>query len=171
MKPPVIETDRLRLRGLTADDFKPLVEFWSQDRTKHRGGPYNASTAWRILATEIGHWSLRGYGRFAIDELSTGTLCGVVGPWFPYGYPGPEIGWDLMPGFEGRGYATEAAKAARAYAYNTIGWPGAVSLIHPFNESSIAVAERLGAKSVGQIQQPGYGPLMVYRHPGPEALT
>ena len=48
------------------------------------------------------------------------------------------------PGFEGHGFATEAARAARAHAYGTLGWPTAVSYVDADNHRSAALALRLG---------------------------
>ena len=82
----------------------------------------------------------------------------------------PEIGWLLLPGFEGRGYATEAARAARAYAYDSLGWTTAVSYCDPENVRSLAVARRLGC-----TEDPAAEPFdpgdIVFRHPAPEALA
>ncbi len=165
---PVIETERLRLRLAGPDDFQPLAEFYASDRARFVGGPLDAAATWRVLAVEIGHWNMRGYGRFAIEERSSGAFCGIVGPWCPLGWPEPEIGWDLMAGFEGRGYATEAGRAARQFAYGTLGWKTAISLIALGNDGSRGVAKRLGATHEGMYQHAMFGELEVWRHPSPE---
>ncbi|MEM1298021.1 MAG: GNAT family N-acetyltransferase [Pseudomonadota bacterium] len=170
MTPPVIETERLLLRALGEQDFAPLAAFYASDRAKFVGGPMDSESTWRMLATEIGHWALRGYGRFGVEEKATGATVGLVGPWNPEGWPEPEIGWDLMNGFEGKGYATEAGRAALAYSYNTLGWPTAISLVADGNYGSAAVALRLGARQDGTYTHVRWGPMTVYRHPGPEDL-
>ena len=109
------------------------------------------------MALGLGHWLLRGFGNWALEEKSTGVFVGWCGLWFPEGFPEPEVGWGLMRDKHGRGYATEAAMRARAYAYETLGWKTAISLIGRDNHRSIRVAERLGATlrasltSVGSI--------------------
>ncbi|MGR3469083.1 MAG: GNAT family N-acetyltransferase, partial [Shimia sp.] len=63
---PTLHTERLILRALNEDDFAPLAAFYADDRSRFVGGPKDADQTWRILATEIGHWTLRGYGRFGV---------------------------------------------------------------------------------------------------------
>ncbi|MFK7941585.1 MAG: GNAT family N-acetyltransferase [Paracoccaceae bacterium] len=168
MTPPIIETERLHLRGLAPRDFAPLCAFYASDRARFVGGPLDPEQTWRTLATEIGHWSLRGYGRFGVEEKSSGTLVGVIGPWNPEGWPEPEIGWDLMNGHEGKGYATEAGRAALDYAYGTLGWPTAISLVADGNDGSAAVAKRLGAVEDGPYLHPRFGATQIWRHAAPE---
>lgn len=163
---PTLTTDRLTLRGPDARDIPLLRSFYASDRSAFVGGPKNADDAWRQLATEIGHWTLRGYGRWIAE--AGGTQVGLVGLWNPEGWPEPEIGWDLFEGAEGKGYATEAAQAARDYAYGTLGWATAISLVAPGNDASARVAQRLGAKMERAFTHARFGPLHIYRHPAPE---
>ncbi len=127
--------------------------------------------AWRQLACEIGHWTLRGYGRWMVDVTETGETVGMVGLWNPEGWPEPEIGWDLFEGQEGKGYATEAAAAARAHAYDALGWSTAISLVKPDNTASAAVAKRLGAWHDTSFTHERWGEMQVWRHPAPEDLA
>ncbi|MEM6663990.1 MAG: GNAT family N-acetyltransferase [Pseudomonadota bacterium] len=166
---PTIETERLILRPLGLQDFEPLAAFYASERSKFVGGPENPEWTWRTLALEIGHWTLRGYGRFGVEEKSSGALAGLIGPWNPHGWPEPEIGWDLMNGFEGKGYATEAARAALDYAFETLGWTTAISLVAIGNDGSAAVAKRLGAAHEGDFTHVRFGEMQVWRHKVPEA--
>lgn len=168
---PVIETERLRLRALGPQDFEPLCAFYASNRSSFVGGPMDPEGTWRALACEIGHWTLRGYGRFAVEESETGAMCGLIGPWNPHGWPEPEIGWDLMNGFEGKGYATEAGRATRDFVYNSLGWTTAISLIALGNDGSRGVAQRLGATMERHYTHPRFGEMEVWRHPGPEASS
>ena len=164
---PTLITERLTLRPLKAADFDVFAEFYASDRSKLIGGPANREMSWRILAVEIGHWSLRGYGRWAVEETQSGRFAGVIGPWNPEGWPEPEIGWDLMAGFEGKGYATEAATAALAYAFDTLNWSTAISLVAEPNHGSRRVAQRLGAVQDGMFTHPRFGTMEVWRHTRP----
>lgn len=168
---PTLTTDRLTLRAPTDADFPAFAEFYTSDRAMHVGGPATAEQSWRMLATELGHWSLRGYGRWAVEETATGELAGIIGPWYPLGWPEPEIGWDLMNGFEGKGYATEAAKASLEYAYNSLGWKTAISLVSPPNDGSRKVARRMGASKEGMFTHERHGVLEVWRHLSPSNLA
>lgn len=164
---PVIETERLRLRPLGPQDFAPLCAFYASDRSRFVGGLMDAEQTWRMLATEIGHWTLRGYGRFGVEEKATGATVGVIGPWNPEGWPEPEIGWDLMNGFEGKGYATEAGRAALGFAYGALGWTTAISLVAKGNDASAKVAMRLGAVHDGGYSHARFGEMRIFRHKGP----
>jgi len=165
---PTLTTDRLTLRAPGPRDFPALAAFYGSERSKFVGGPMTAETTWRQLACEIGHWTLCGYGRWTVLQTDTGTPVGMVGLWNPKGWPEPEIGWDLFDGFEGRGYATEAAIAARDFAYDTLGWTTAISLVKPDNRASARVAERLGARRDGTFAHARFGVLDIYRHPAPD---
>ncbi len=167
---PVLTTQRLTMRGPDARDIAPLKAFYASDRSKFVGGPMTGEQAWRQLGTEIGHWTLCGYGRWMVDVTATGQTVGMVGLWNPEGWPEPEIGWDLFDGAEGHGYATEAARAARAHAYDVLNWPTAISLVKPANTASAAVAARLGATPDGEIDHPRLGHLHIWRHPAPRTL-
>ena len=148
-----------------------FADFFASERAKFVGGPTSAEQAWRFLAVELGHWPLRGYGRWAVEETATGKFAGIIGPWNPHGWPEPELGWDLMAGFEGKGYATEAALAARNYAYGVLGWTTAISLVAPGNDASRRVAQRMGAAQDGVFDHERFGVLEIWRHPAPDEIT
>ncbi|MEM1301062.1 MAG: GNAT family N-acetyltransferase [Pseudomonadota bacterium] len=168
---PTLRTERLTLCPITENHFEPLAAFYASDRSRFVGGPTTAERTWRTLATEVGHWGLRGYGRFAVEETATGRMVGIVGPWNPHGWPEPELGWDLMNGSEGKGYATEAAQAARNWAYETLAWKTAISLVADGNDASARVAQRLGCSADGLFTHEVFGQMSVWRHPGPEDVA
>ena len=85
----------------------------------------------------------------------SGLLAGRAGLWQPEGWPGLEVGWCLRREFWGRGYATEAAHTAVGYAFAALGQTHVISLIHPENARSIAVACRLGMKHEGRTDLMG----------------
>lgn len=167
---PTLETDRLILRAPSAVEFEPLAAFYDSDRARFVGGRMDREKVWRHLALEIGHWQMRGYGRWTVVEKASGQAAGIIGPWNPEGWPEPELGWDLFEGFGGKGYATEAALAARNYAYDILNWPTAISLVDPENHASRALAERLGATFDGMFTHVRLGTMQVWRHPAPETL-
>lgn len=168
---PTLTTDRLTLGPLGPDHFDAVAAFYASERSLFVGGLKTPAQSWRQLASEIGHWTLRGYGRFAVTETATGAFVGIVGPWNPEGWPEPELGWDLWDGFEGRGYATEAALAARNWCYDALGWTTAISLVDPANAGSAGVARRLGCAPERMFDLPGHGPVEIWRHPAPANVT
>ena len=167
---PTLETERLIMRAPRIEDFEPWATFYGGERSKFVGGPMTRELAWRSLSGELGHWAMQGYGRWALEEKTTGQVMGIVGLWYPDGFPEREVGWDLFEGATGKGYATEAGRAARDFAYNTLGWTTLISLIAEGNAGSEGVAKRLGAKPDGTFSHERFGPTNIWRHPGPEAL-
>jgi RimJ/RimL family protein N-acetyltransferase len=141
-------TERLLLRPIDPDrDFEPWARAMADERTvKFIGGQVmDRATAWRQMAASIGHWAIRGYGSFSIENRETGEWVGRVGPWYPEGWPAPEVGWTLSPEHWGKGYATEAGRAAIEYVFQTLGWQKVIHVILQGNERSVAVAKKLGS--------------------------
>lgn len=165
---PVLETERLRLRPLAEADLDALTAFYASDRARYYGDLATRSEVWKQMAAFAGSWLLKGFGPWALEERETGRLAGLCGPWAPPRFPEPEITWALFDGFEGRGYATEAARASLDFAHDRLGWETAVSCIHPDNARSIRLAERLGARFDYAWDADGE-PLHIYRHAGPGA--
>ena len=165
---PTLETERLFLRGFRPEDAEAEIDFYASARSASVGGPMPADQAWRLLATIVGHWALRGYGFFALEDKATGAYLGRVGLWYPHGWPEPEIGWTMMATGEGKGYAHEAALAARAWAYDSLGMTTLVSTIEAGNTRSEALARKLGAQRTEAVFKHSSGKLLtIWRHPGP----
>ncbi len=167
---PTVETERLRLRAPRFDDFEAYAAFRGSERARILGGPFDRTDAFEQLAALIGHWALRGYGRWMVADRATDAPLGVIGLFFPEDWPEPEIGWSLFETAEGKGVAYEAALATRAYAYDTLGWRSVASLIAPDNTRSAALARRMGAQIDGHHVHPIIGPLDIWRHAGPEMV-
>ncbi|MBJ3776378.1 GNAT family N-acetyltransferase [Acuticoccus mangrovi] len=147
--PSTIATRRLRLVPWRSDHF-PRVAVFNRDPRATRflgGASTDDGAAWRAFAAIAGHWTLRGYGLYAVEEES-GLLVGGVGLYHPQDWPEPELGYLLLPDRQGRGYATEAARAVRDAAMAR-GLVRLASFIHPENRASIRLAERLGARAEG----------------------
>jgi RimJ/RimL family protein N-acetyltransferase len=167
MQAPTLETERLRLRPWRNDDLDVFAAFMADGaRTQYIGGPLSRGDTWRRIAMFIGHWQLRGFGNWVIEERASGALAGYSGLWKPEGWPEPEVMWGLLPAYGGRGFATEAAARARAYAFEDLKWPTAVSYIASRNTPSQRVAERLGARYEGVAELKGVA-VDVWRHPSP----
>jgi RimJ/RimL family protein N-acetyltransferase len=162
---PVLETERLRLRPWREADLEAFAEFCASEATaRFVGGVCGREDAWRRIAIFLGHWALRGYGNWVVEEKTSGEFAGYSGLWNPLGWPEPEVMWGLRQRFQGRGYATEAARSARDFAYRQLGWTTAVSFIAAENKPSQRVAARLGAVWEGTTELRG-ARVCVYRHP------
>ena len=168
---PTLETERMFLRAMRADDIEAEIAFFQTERSHSVGGPIAAPQVWRAVAGMIGHWALRGYGFWALEEKTTGAYLGRVGLWNPHPWPEPEIGWTLMAPAEGKGFAREAALAARAYAYDTLGWGPLTSVIVPGNTRSEALAARLGARPERDWLSPSGRQAVIWRHPSKAELA
>lgn len=142
---PTLRTPRLTLRPIVFGDYPVYAAFLASPRSVYMGGPYDGWAAWGMFCHEIACWDLFGHGGLIIERQDDGAAMGVIeinhGPLFPE----KELGWTLYEGFEGHGYATEAAAALRDWAFRTLKLPTLVSYFHPENARSIAVAKRLGA--------------------------
>ncbi|MFK7744403.1 MAG: GNAT family N-acetyltransferase [Roseobacter sp.] len=167
---PTITTDRLVLRAPCEADVEPFAAFYASDAARFVGGPQRDFEVWRYVAEVIGHWSLRGFGRWMVERKETPGAIGLVGLHAPLDWPEPEVGWMLWGG-NGKGYASEAGRAARDYGYQTLGMTTLISQISPGNDDSVRVAESMGAvREAADNEHPVYGTLQVYRHPAPEVL-
>jgi RimJ/RimL family protein N-acetyltransferase len=151
----IIETERLILRQIDPDrDFEPWARAMADEDTVRYLGtkPMNRAESWRSLAMAVGHWAIRGYGFFSVEHRETGAWVGRVGPWFPVGWPAPEVGWTISPDHWNQGYATEAARASVDFAFRTLGWPQVIHVIMEGNEASMAVARKIGSSVVREQQ-------------------
>jgi RimJ/RimL family protein N-acetyltransferase len=144
--PELLETPRLILRMFDDKDWDALAELFGDEACVRytTGSTQTRWQSWRTLAAYVGHWTLRGYGPYAVTDRVTGDTLGTVGLWFPGDWPEPEVKWALIRRFWGQGYATEAAAAVIAMAKGDLGWGRLISLIVPENHASKAVARRLG---------------------------
>ncbi|MEL6608575.1 MAG: GNAT family N-acetyltransferase [Pseudomonadota bacterium] len=166
----MIETDRLILRRPEPRDADHIVAFYGTERSQFVGGPCAKPDAWRKASMLLGHWTMRGYGLFAVERKDTGDAIGLMGPWYPEGWADHEIGWHIWrEEDEGHGFATEAALAARRWCRATLGWTRIVSYIAPGNDASVAVATRMGAMRDETAAMPSTGPCLVYLHPENDA--
>lgn len=163
---PVLATERLILRAPRESDLEAMLAFNASARAGFLGGGAARQVVWRSLLSNIGHWALRGFGFWTV-ETRAGEIVGRCGVVFHDEWPEPELGWHLFDGHEGRGYAMEAALAARADAAIRLGLPPLMSLIDAANARSIALALRMGAVPESEIIEPYLRtPVRLYRHPG-----
>jgi RimJ/RimL family protein N-acetyltransferase len=157
-----LETDRLILRMWRNEDFDAYAEMCADPEVmRYLGGKtFDRLEAWRHMALLVGHWQLRGYGHWAVEEKASGKFIGRIGFLYPEGWPAFEIGWTLARPYWGKGLATEGARRALEYGFNELHKDHIISLIHPDNKGSIRVAERLGEKHEGETQLMGHDVLI-----------
>lgn len=161
---PDIVTDRLILRAPQKADLEPMTAFYQTERSHFVGGPRSKSECWRSLSGMFGHWHLCGYGMWIIHHKADDQAIGTVGFLNFPGWHEPELAWHLYGGYEGQGYAHEAAKAARLMGKTKFGLDGVISYIAPDNARSRALALRLGATKEREDTLLGQD-VHIYRHP------
>jgi len=143
---PVLQTERLTLRVMSGDDFEAFHRIFADDEVqRYLAGKGNTrDESYRSFSMTQGQWLIRGYGFFGVYENATNELVGRVGFHNPEGWPGFEIGWTIARDRWGRGYATEAARRLLPVAFEDLGQKHVISVIHPENAASIAVAKKIG---------------------------
>jgi RimJ/RimL family protein N-acetyltransferase len=146
---PIIETPRLRLRPVVEADLDALAKLNADPAVRRflgNGQPLDRAETWRQIAGIHGHQQLRGYATLAIESRASGEFLGWSGPWFPEGWPMPEVGWMVDPRHQGQGIATEAGRASLEWCFANLPVDQICSLIIPENVASARVAEKLGAQ-------------------------
>src|SRR5207244_7990825 len=116
----------------------------------------NELVGWRNAAIMAGHWVLHGVGMFVVEEKASGKFAGRVGPWFPPGWPGFEVGWGIAKEFRGKGFALEAARASIDWAFATYDIDRIVHCIDREHIASQSVARRLGARQGREVELFGH---------------
>jgi RimJ/RimL family protein N-acetyltransferase len=152
---PELTTARLLLRGFRHEDLDAYAEMVADPEVMQfigDGQILDRKQAWRNMAMVTGHWQLRGYGLWAVEEQSTSAMIGRIGLWNPEGWPQMEVGWTLRRAYWGQGFAVEAAQASIDYAVTVLKEHHLISLIKPANQASIRVAERLGEELEGTLE-------------------
>ena len=156
---PTLETKRLRMRAFREDDTEPLFELMQDPDVVRYIGDRRIPTrqeCWRAIAGWLGHWALRGYGLWAVDDRQTGELVGRIGLINPADWPGVEVGYAIGKRWWGRGYATEGAVAARDWGFAHLKVDELISLIDPENTGSIGVARKLRETLTGDYDLWGH---------------
>jgi RimJ/RimL family protein N-acetyltransferase len=163
---PTLRTERLTLRAFRADDLDAFAAMSADPEVMRyigSGETVDRNGSWRTMAGFNGHWSLRGFGMWAVERIDDGAFIGRVGLHHPPYWPSLEAGWVLARDAWGHGYAREAAATVLAYARRELPPQRLVSFIHAGNERSIKLALALSARLDGTIDLLGK-PAQVYVH-------
>jgi RimJ/RimL family protein N-acetyltransferase len=168
---PVIENNRLILRGHRLDDFSDCVAMWSDPIvTRFIGGkPFSEEETWARLLRYAGHWSMMDFGYWAIEEKDTHSFVGELGfadfkrDIEPSIKGMPELGWALISRVHGKGYATEAVRAVVAWGEQHFGSARTVCIIRPENVASIRVAEKCGYRELQRTAYKGHATIIFAR--------
>jgi len=171
MQAPLLETARLRLRGYRSDDFSPCAAMWSDPAVNRytTGRPLAPEEAWAKTLRNAGLWPVLGHGYWAIEEKTSGEFVGETGfadfkrDIHPSIAGVPELGYVMCSRAHGKGYATEAVRAAIAWADQHIRAPRTVCLIHEGNGPSLRVVAKCGYHEFQRTQYKGNNVIMFER--------
>ncbi|MGE0741239.1 MAG: GNAT family N-acetyltransferase [Hyphomonadaceae bacterium] len=167
---PVIETERLRLRGHVLSDFDACAAMWADPDVVRfiSGKPSTREESWGRFLRYPGHWALLGHGFWLIEEKTGGAYVGEGG----FGkfkrdmnpaFEAPEQGWALAPWAHGKGYAGEAMRAAIAWGEAHFRRSDFVCMIAPENAPSLKLAEKLGYREYARSTYKGEPSVLLRR--------
>ena len=146
----MIETERLLLRSMLQEDFEGLYRVFSDARVLASFGleTFSREQMRRWLQRNLDHQQEHGFGLFSVILKADGTLIGDCGLEMMDvdGERVAELGYDFLNDYWNRGYATEAARSVRDFAFFKQRLPKLISLIRVGNEASRRVAEKVGMR-------------------------
>jgi RimJ/RimL family protein N-acetyltransferase len=149
---PELDTERLLLRAHRREDFADCAAMWADPEVVRfiGGKPSTGEQSWARLLRYLGHWTVMGYGFWAIEERRSGRFVGELGfadfrRDITPGLEGtPEAGWALAPWAHGQGYATEALRAALGWGDMHLPASKTLCLITEGHAASVRVAHKCG---------------------------
>jgi RimJ/RimL family protein N-acetyltransferase len=171
---PLLDTDRLRLRGHGLGDLEAMTAMWTDPAVVRfiSGKPSTEQEIWTRLLRYAGHWALLGFGHWVVEEKCTGLFVGEVGfaefkrDIVPSIRGIPELGWVLAAQAQGKGYATEALKAVLSWGDGNLGSPRTVCMIAPDNAASLRVADKCGYREYHRTVYAGSPTILLDRGAG-----
>ncbi|MFB0558272.1 MAG: GNAT family N-acetyltransferase [Candidatus Bathyarchaeia archaeon] len=146
MRPPIVKTDRLTLRGFEYRDIDRLAEILGDPlvmRYMPGSKPWPREWAEKELRNIIEHWDQYGYGRWAVLH-EDGKLIGWCGLGYLKELGETEVAYLLDKDYWNRGYATEAARLSLGYGFEEAELDRIIALAFPENAASIRVMEKIG---------------------------
>lgn len=143
----ILETERLYLRKMCQTDFSSLCKILQDEEVMYAyEGAFNDIEVQEWLDKQISRYQKWGFGLWAAILKESDEMIGQCGlsmqPWKDQEVL--EIGYLFQRKYWHRGYATEAAKACRQYAFNTLNAKEVCSIIRDTNTASQNVAVRNG---------------------------
>jgi ribosomal-protein-alanine N-acetyltransferase len=144
-----LRTARLVLRPWTNEDFAPFAAMSADPKVMaHFPSTLSRAESDALAARISGEIEMQGFGFWALELPGAAPFIGFTGiravTFDAHFTPAVEIGWRLAPAHWGKGYATEAARAALAHGFGALGLGEIVAFTIPANTPSRAVMQRLG---------------------------
>lgn len=159
------------IRLICKNDLKALYSLLSNKEVMRYSayGPYSKKQTEDWISFIQDYYINYPLGMMAVTEKSNNKLIGICGL-MPLDKDSPEyeIGYRMLPNFQGKGYATEAAIAVRDYA-SEIGFTKFIAYIEEENKSSIRVSEKIGMKFLRHDTYKGI-PVLIYEYDNSEKV-
>lgn len=144
---PILATPDLSLRPWVLTDVDRLYEILQEkDIFKYFPSTGAPPRAWaeKYINHHLSHWRARGFGHWAVITRADGLIVGWAGLEYLPELDQVEVAYLLSNQAWGRGYATQAARLALAYGFETCALAEIIGLVHPGNAASIRVLEKCG---------------------------
>ncbi len=149
---PTLQSERLILRAHRLEDFPECASMWGDPNVVRHitGTPFTSEASWSRLLRYAGHWTLLGFGYWAVETKTGRNFIGEVGfanhqrqikPPLP---DSPEAGWALKTATHGKGYATEAVSRIVEWADKHLDCSDTFCIFDPSNAASLKVARKVG---------------------------
>ena len=152
----ILETERLSLRRLSADDAEFIFGLVNQpsfiEHIGDKGVRTNAEAVAYIQNGPVASYERFGFGLNLVELKESGTPIGICGLLKRDSLPDVDIGFAFLPEFWSRGYAVEAAAAVMDHGRDVLGKGRIVAITAPQNLSSIRLLEKIGFKFEGMIR-------------------
>lgn len=146
----VLETERLALRRLSADDAEFILELLNQpsfiENIGDRGVKTNEDAVRYIKNGPVASYERFGFGLYLVELKGTAIPIGICGLLKRETLPDVDVGFAFLPKFWSRGYAVESASAVMKYGRNVLGIGRIVAITAPANHGSIKVLEKIGLR-------------------------
>lgn len=151
---PIIETQRLLLRELSPEDFDALYAVLADsDIMQHYPYTFDAGRVQRWIAWNMERYQKDGFGLWAVVLKESGEMIGDCGLTMQNinGSIQPEIGYHIAKAHQRQGYAREAARACRDWAFENTPFNRVYSYMKKANIPSSATARASGMRLVEEF--------------------
>jgi ribosomal-protein-alanine N-acetyltransferase len=140
-----LRTPRLILRRWRESDREPFAQMNADAEVmRYFVRPLTQAESDASVARMTADFDRNDHGQWALEIPGEAPFIGFTGLWRPPYMPVVEVGWRLARSYWGKGYATEAARAAIDDGFERVGLKEIVSFTSPLNQPSIRVMEKLG---------------------------
>ena len=160
-----LETERLRLRPMRHDDLDDMAALLGDPAVMtYYPRPKDRDEAKAWIDWTIDSYARHGHGLWVVESRATGEFYGDCGLTVQHvdGVDELEVGYHVRPSLQGRGIATEAARASLDFAADHLGAERVVAIIHPDNVASQRVAEKVGLAREKVVVRPDGATVVVH---------